>query len=154
MQRGCRKGARIICIFRIIGGNTIGLVGKKTFVNNFVYALGLYFCPVFSLCICVLYSCSKFLVCQREKLYQRKLRGQPGRDHSLAFCVNAWKCFGTKNNSDNWKKKKNKLMCTWGQLDLPFEWLFGVWQDPRIFWCSWLIIYEDGPILHNSASRN
>ena len=100
MQRGCRKGARIICIFRIIAGNTIGLVGEKTFVNNFAYAWGLHLCPVFSLCICVLYLCSLFVVCQREKLYQRKLRerGQPGRDHSLVFCVNAWKCFGTTND--------------------------------------------------------
>ena len=75
MQSGRRKGASIICI---IGGNTID---EKTFA----YAWGLYFCSV-------------FVVCKREKLYQRKLRGQPGRDHSLVFCVNVWRCFGTNDN--------------------------------------------------------
>ena len=62
MQSGRRKGASIICI---IGGNKID---EKTFA----YAWGLYFCSV-------------FVVCKREKLYQRKLRGQPGREHSLVF---------------------------------------------------------------------
>ena len=145
-------GARIICIFRIIGGNTIGLVGEKTFVNNFAYAWDLYFCPVFSVCICVPYLWSAK---EKKTLSEKATRTRAARQRpQFGFLCQRLEMFW--NNkwfltiSDNWKKKRNKL----DYLDLPYEWLFGVWHDPRIIWCSWLIIYEEWPILHKSACRN
>ena len=125
---------------------------RENFCQQFRLCLGSVFLP----CIFCLYLCSIFVVCQREKtLSEKATRTRAARQRpQFGFLCQRLEMFW--NNkwfltiSDNWKKKRNKLE----QLDLPYEWLFGVWHDPRIIWCSWLIIYEEWPILHKSACRN